>query len=229
VQTICRTAAQQQTQHVRGCATASQPPQQEQQTTEETEEIKTESKQVRRFEKPKTEAEIQDEWRQTIHWRQPKEHKCTKPVDPSLVPIEDRQPIPSFPLQPGEKPTASNFVVPLPPPPVPVDPYFQDQDLPFANAVTAAWEATTQIYDNKRTVPFQDWFLCAHGEVGTQKYPVIVPSLYDKRVVTCCCAPEDTAIIYYILVHRGYMSRCPGCGNCFVLLSSKNCEIRKGV
>lgn len=127
VQTICRTAAQQQTQHVRGCATASQPPQQEQQTTEETEEIKTESKQVRRFEKPKTEAEIQDEWRQTIHWRQPKEHMCTKPVDPSLVPIEDRQPIPSFPLQPGEKPTASNFVVPLPPPPVPVDPYFQDQ------------------------------------------------------------------------------------------------------
>jgi len=226
VQNVCRTTTQ-----CKGCATSAQsqppPPKAEEEETIEVE--NTQSKQVRKFEKEKSAAELNEEWRQTIHWRMNPPREDNKPVDPRTVPIEERKPIGSMPLQPGDKPSASNFVIPLPPPPVPVDPYFQDRDLPSANAVTSTWEASTAIYDNKRTVPFQDWWHCKHGEIGTPFSPLLVPSLYDKRVVTCCCAPEDTSIIYYILVHRGYTSRCPGCGNCFVLLSSKNCEVRKGV
>jgi len=147
---------------------------------------------------------------------------------PDLTGHKYRKPIPSFPVQPGEKPAASNYVIPMPPPPVPPHKYFQDRELPIANAVKELFEAAVIPWDNRRDVPYQEWY-DAKGMMGTQTRPILVHSLYDKRIACCHCEPAHTGIIYFITVHRGYMSRCPNCGNCFVLMSSKYCEIRKGV
>merc|ERR1711936_730164 len=68
-------------------------------------------------------------------------------------------------------------------------------------------DATFPPIDRRRDVPFQQWWPVQIDERGTKERPILVPSLYDQRTVTCFCSSEDSSTIYYVIARKGEQTR----------------------
>lgn len=60
---------------------------------------------------------------------------------------------------------------------------------------------------------------------GTKYAPILVPSMYEERIVGCVCE-EDSNTIFWMILKKDKLGRCANCGNCFQLVSGSPIDIQ---